>query len=88
MASNSKKIKILALGIMCASVAVLIIGLIVYLIAVNTVIDPQSANYSQLLASKAFMQLIGVVVMASSIPLLLISVGYCVYTFIKKLKID
>lgn len=40
MASNSKKIKILALGIMCASVAVLIIGLIVYLIAVNTVIDP------------------------------------------------
>lgn len=88
MVLNSKKTKIIALGVLCASIAVFIVGLIVYLIAINTVIDPQSANYSKLLADKAFMQLMGVVVMASASPLFFICVGYYVYTFIKKLKID
>ena len=84
----SKKTKLIALGCLCASILTAIVGLIVFLIAINTQIDPQAVNYAKLMADKAFTQLMGIVVMCSAIPVFLISVGIFCYSLIKKINVN
>lgn len=84
----SKKAKLVVLGVLCASVVAIVTGLIIYFVAQNTIIDSQSAQYSKLIADKAFAQLMGLIVALSGALPFTLSVGYFAVALIKKIKID